>query len=574
MLKINNDDVNNIEKTEIEKMYWELENLYRDQGRLNTSMAIVFCYAALIVKENKYVNTDEIVKYVERNMSSDEALFIKENIFQNIDLVMQISEKYIEEQLLIFVLFASAGMDYKGANESTPDSIIKLSLKLLDVHEEDKVADFGCGRGNFLVQASGSVNASFYGNEINTISKSIAAIRASLMDKNIEIIQEDMFKSNKDKKFNKIFSNYPFGLRIRDLNAGTENLDLLQDKIPNIAKATSSDWIFNFLLLSKLEAGGKAVAIMTNGSTWNSIDKPIREYFAKNGLIECVISLPAKLFEMTLIPTTLIILSNGNKSIKMVDAHEIFEVGRRKNTFSDSHINKIMDYVRNDSDLSKTVLLEEVAKNDYVINPIRYLSEKIKIEDGIEFGNVIKNITRGAQCKASELDALASKEVTSMQYLMLSNIQDGLIDAELPYLNELPEKYKKYCIKDKNLLISKNGLPVKVAVAEVDEKIEILGNGNLYIIEIDEEKANPYFIKAFLDSEQGLASLKQITVGATIPNIPVEALKKMIIPSPPLEKQNQIASNYLAKLDEIKLLNLRLTKAKNQLKEIYEEVDK
>ena len=52
----------------------------------------------------------------------------------------------------------------------------------------------------------------------------------------------------------------------------------------------------------------------------------------------------------------------------------------------------------------------------------------------------------------------------------------------------------------------------------------ILANGNLYIIELDESRANPYYIKAFFDSEQGIAALKSITVGATIPNIGVDTL--------------------------------------------------
>ena len=95
----------------------------------------------------------------------------------------------------------------------------------------------------------------------------------------------------------------------------------------------------------------------------------------------------------------------------------------------------------------------------------------------------------------------------------------------------------------------------------------------MYIIELDEEKVNPYFIKAFLESEHGIASLKKITVGATIPNIAVEALKKMKVPVPSMDIQKNIADKYLTKLDEIKILNLRLVKAKNALKNIYEEVE-
>ena len=56
------------------------------------------------------------------------------------------------------------------------------------------------------------------------------------------------------------------------------------------------------------------------------------------------------------------------------------------------------------------------------------------------------------------------------------------------------------------------------------------------IIELDESRANPYYIKAFFDSEQGIAALKSITVGATIPNIGVDKLKNVMIPLPSMEK--------------------------------------
>ena len=58
------------------------------------------------------------------------------------------------------------------------------------------------------------------------------------------------------------------------------------------------------------------------------------------------------------------------------------------------------------------------------------------------------------------------------------------------------------------------GYPYKVAVAEVKEGQKIMGNGNLYIVELDEEKIDPYYLAAFLSSEQGTAALKSITVGA------------------------------------------------------------
>ena len=165
---------------------------------------------------------------------------------------------------------------------------------------------------------------------------------------------------------------------------------------------------------------------------------------------------------------------------------------------------------------------------------------------------------------------MVSDKVTNMQYLMLSNIRDGLIDEKLPYLTEIEPKYEKYCLKNDDLILSKNGYPYKIAVASVKGGQKILANGNLYIIEVDRDRANPYYLKAFFESEHGVSALKSITVGATIPNIGVEMLKNLVIPLPSLEEQNRIAQKYQATLDEISVLKLRLENAVNRLYHIFD----
>ena len=306
-------------------------------------------------------------------------------------------------------------------------------------------------------------------------------------------------------------------------------------------------------------------------STWNSIDIPMRKYFVENGLVECVIALPERMFSSTMIPTTLIVMSHGNQGVRMIDATKHFQQGRRQNEFSDKDIDLIIDALTVDHEYSKDISIEELRKNEYNLNLSRYAAGDLRFENGVPFESVIKRISRGAPCTAKQLDEMVSDCVTNMQYLMLANIRDGVIDDKLPYLSYIDQKYEKYCLKNNSLILSKNGLPYKVAVASVQKNQKILANGNLYIIELDEKKANPYYIKAFFDSEQGYTVLKSITVGAVLPNIGVDKLKKVEIPLPPIEEQNRIAEKYRATMDEIAVIKLRLEKAVNKLHHIFDE---
>ena len=395
----------------------------------------------------------------------------------------------------------------------TPESLGNLADELLEIKANDKFADFCCGAGIVVadvVKNHPTVEA--YGFDKLVSSIAIAKIYNDLSEGKITFEAKDIFELGLDEDngrcFDKIFANYPFGMRIKELGLGNQYLEQLEKRIPSVSKATSSDWLFNSVMVDMLSEDGKAVGIMTNGSTWNQSDSAIRSYFIENGLIECVIALPARLFAGTAIATSMIVFSRNNKGVRLVDASELFVEGRRVNELSYENISLIIN-------ATNTV-------------------------------------------------------PTDMQYLMMANIKNGIIDKELPYLKSIDKKNDKYCLSNHCLILSKNGYPYKIAVAEVKEGQRILGNGNLYIIELDEEKADPYYLAAFFGSEQGTAALRSITVGATIPNIGVEQLTKLVIPIPPLEKQKEIADKYKTVKDEITMLQLKLEKAKNRMAHIIE----
>lgn len=476
--------------------------------------------------------------------------------------------------LALFIPFEDMMLDF--AAWSTPASVSDLAMAILGIRNSDKVADICCGVGGFLISASERVpEASYSGFDVNTDCHVIASLRNELLGRNINFslinVFDLVFDDSEEKKFSKIFSNYPLGLSMRFLGDGKNLPERLEKKYPWVTKTISTDWIFNSMICDLLDEDGKAVVIMANGSLWNATDKAVRKHFIDNGLIEAVIGMPRPILPYTNVATSMIVFSRGNEYVRIIDASEWAQTGRRTNSFSQENIESIMEAISKDGNHSCLVPVEDLADNDYKLNVERYLVGKLHFEKGKPFYSVIKRITRGAPCNAKELDEMSSEIPTNIQYLMLANIKKGQIDSDLPYLKSLDSKYEKYCVKTNNLILSKNGFPYKVAIPTVDEGKQILANGNLYIIEIDEEKANPYYLKAFFESEEGIAALKSITVGTAQLNIGVEDLKNLEIPIPSLEEQNKVALKYLAKLDEIKILYMSLEKAEDELSNIFNE---
>lgn len=490
------------------------------------------------------------------------------------DVWKELLELVKEYSLEVFAIVACSQKNEDPMK--TPDGLVKLAKKILNVKKDDVFVDYCCGSGTVaksVREDSPEAKVSGYDNDIHSLA--MAKVFNDITKANISFECKDVFSindsNNSNDKPTKVFSNYPFGVRLKDQIAGKEYLDEFIDKIPSISKATSSDWLFNTFIVENMSEDGKAVAIMTNGGTWNTIDAPIRQYFIENGLIESVIALPSRLFQYTNISTSLVVFSHDNDGIRLIDATDCYVAGRRINELSDEKIDEILVALEEDKDNSVYLDTNTLRENDYVLNLSRYMSKSEEIENGITFGSVIKRITRGASINASELDNCTSTIPTDKQYLMLANIQNGLIDKNLTYLKEIDKKNLKYCLTDKCFLLSKNGFPYKCAVVEIKDNQKILASGNLYIIELDEEKINPYYLAAYFGSEKGIAALKNISVGVAVSNIGVELLKNLVIPIPDMEEQNKIAEKYLACRSEIALLQLKLERAKNKMAHIIEE---
>ena len=145
----------------------------------------------------------------------------------------------------------------------------------------------------------------------------------------------------------------------------------------------------------------------------------------------------------------------------------------------------------------------------------------------------------------------------------------GVIADELVYLTDLDERFDKYCAADGALIITKNGFPVKTAIVSLEEGKRILVNGNLYIIEMDTSKADPFHLKAYLDSEKGQAQLKSVLKGSAILNLPVEAIKGLQIPMRSMTEQKKTADAYVKKQQEVIKLQKQLDKAEKELTQFF-----
>ena len=531
------------------------------------SGVIAGAYTLWICATKKAVDVENLSAFLEEH-EKDEAIrmFILSRLESHWDDYRRYITTFPAKELENFIL------DYKvenmrGVIETVPEKVHELIVALLDIQSNDYVADMGAGVGDFLRTVNRACpEARLWGNDIATTATAIASIRAKFFNGKLTIVQEDMFISKQeDAIFDKIHCFPPWGLRLGTMPSARAFLATQPPSLPVLKGTGACEWIFALRVLASMKRDGKATLFMTNGGTFNLLDTPIRKYFVERGMIAAVIAMPGRLLEYTAVPSSIIVFCNGNTQVQMVDATQLGTKGRRGIELTDKDIERIVNAVNgNDDEISKSVTNDEILENDSVLNPGRYVRDSVKLKNAVTFGSVIKSIVRGASLSAAELDKLSSEKPTGYQYLMLSNIKNGIIDEDLPYLNEFDPRWQRFCLQPNDLIISKIGYPFKVAVAS-ESKQTIIANGNLFIIRLDEAVADPYYVKAFLESEAGITILKNVAVGAAMPNLSAEAIKNMEIDLPAIEKQRVIATRYKAKLNEIVLLKRKLEQAVNSL---------
>lgn len=561
-----------LKKSKYREASFYFSDLIRGRSKGEDSLEHLVVGSTLALKLKEF-GKEGLMGEIQRDLSDETVLRSLKNVWNDLsNEIESYSYRFSENDLKGAVLLSEPSRYSEVNVTQTPDGINKLSIALLKLGKEDRVLDLGSGVSSFLTEAALSIGTEHnYGVEINSASVVISKLRQYVTGLPIDIIQGNMIsKDYSYLKANKVFSNFPLGMRYNHLKAYMDNNEKLTHYFDTSSRVSTGDWVFAMAAYLNTSMPGKTVFLMTNAGTYNSSDAQFRRELIEKRMIEGIIQLPANLMSSTAIPLTLIVLSENNEGIKMVDASEIFTSGRRKNTLEESDIEQILKAYDAETEISRIVSDEEIKHKDYIINPSRYIGVE-DLENGIELGEIASKISRGSMIKSSQLDELVSEEDTPFHYLMLQNIQDGIIDESLPSLVKLDKDLEKYCIKNNNLIISKNA-PFKVALAKVSEEEQILANGNLYFIDLNTHKVNPTFVLAYFLSEEGQAQLNQFSKGSVMKNISIKDLKKVQIPNLNKSEQNRIAEKYEELTEHFIMLEKQMTLVRNKRMHLFEEV--
>ena len=554
-----------------------------DIQEIITCITYLFWNSKYVVKEkfNDSVNPNE---YLQKETKENQDVIY--NICNCIRPTMVESNLYnickfldeMSEEKLINIISDDFGI-YSRYNIGTPNSINELCYKILEHNNSgNDVLDICSFTGNFLTYYAKKQPSYYYsGIEISTRSNLVAQLRLNILNVKNELFNNNVFDYNTNKKYDKIFCNYPLGVKLDD--HAVNYLNNINNRINYIyTNKTSSSWAFINIVINSLKDTGKAIVVMNNAVLYSlkNSDVEFRKLLVSGGYIESVISLPEKLFANTSIPVTLLVLSNNNDKIKFINAEKMIQNKKLINSAKLLNIEEILNEYANISDSSYTKIIDnkELVNESFNLHVQNYMGiENLEIKFPRILNELCFDVYRGYQISANDINQNSEPQEGLLEHKIVNivNIIDGIIENNLTKIYLEDGKLNKYLLKNKDLLVTLKGAITRFSVVELKENERLIPSGNFTVLRLDTSIVNPYYLKMFFESSKGNAIINSIKSGGALPSINISQLKDIKVPVPPIEEQNKIVNRYLAKTDEIQMIKSKLKNLENSLTEIKNE---
>lgn len=475
-----------------------------------------------------------------------------------------------------------------GGENSTPDSVNKLALKVLNVSQEESFLDPSCGYGSAIVTLlKSNPSQKIVGQEINLLVSEITTVRTLLSgatNTTIEVgdvLREPKYTNNgKLERFDTIYTTAPMGMKMVSTEIFKE--DAYNRFLYGVPPKSTADWGFISNGISSLADNGRAVFLTNAGALFRGgAEKKIRQRILDLDLVEAVISLAPGLLSTTAIPTVLLIINKKKPEIRknkvlIINAEEIVSKDKQ-NFLSDENIQLIYNLYSKNKELdqiSKIVDLSDIKDGDllpskYVINTEMKFESLGTLRFNLEKMNQINSVKLGEVSEIKRGFNLTSKDESEdgiYRVIKISDVQRGKINFEhLARCNvKKNTKVDNFLVEKGDVIISTRGMNIKIAVISEEVKNVILSQ-NFNSIHLN-EKIDPTWLKMFLESPVGQYQLELNAAGSVVKLLQTADIKELKIPVKSLEKQKEIISIYKKETkktqNEIEKLQIQLKNEK------------
>ncbi len=401
----------------------------------------------LIEKENRRLK-DILPKNFARPELDKRRLGEVVDLFTNIQMIEHGSEKDILGRTYEYCLSMFAEQEGKRGGEFfTPSCVVRTLVEVLQPFK-GRVYDPCCGSGGMFVQSakfvenhSGNINnIAIYGQDSNPTTWKMAQMNLAIrgIEPDLGAYAADTFLDDRHQtmRADYIMANPPFNLSNWGASQLTDDVRWKYGTPP--ANNANFAWLQH--MIYHLAPNGRMGMVLANGSlsSQSGGEGEIRKNIINADLVECIVAMPTQLFYTTQIPVSLWFLAKNKKQSEktlFIDARKMGTMVTRKlreltdgsNDPNQNDIGKIADTYKafcegtleDQKGFCAVVSTEDIAKQDYILTPGRYVGIEEQEDDGEPFEEKMSRLTSELSelfAKSHELEEEIRKKLGAIGY--------------------------------------------------------------------------------------------------------------------------------------------------------------
>ena len=316
---------------------------------------------------------------------------------------------------------------------------------------------------------------------------------------------------------------------------------------------------------------GALAVLLPSSALWSKGgQRGLREALVRQGRIQGVIALPGGLLRGT--PIALNVLALGTsmpaRKIRFVAVDATHVTGRGKLRSNDRRLvsaNALFDAIAwNDPDTSQWKTIEQLEREDFSLDPNRYLSRPMALlEDGsretANLGSLVDIIKPQFLASAEGSDGTEIQEASPGDFP-----EFGYLSAVARTRRVSSKDFRareNQILRDGDVLLSTKGTVGRLAIVKLSgDTVPLLPSQSSVILRARQggRALDPRYLVQFLRSPMLQMAIRSMAIGVTIPNIPLAELKKLLIwVLPPADEQALVRSFDDSARAERDILELR-----------------
>jgi len=337
------------------------------------------------------------------------------NLFTNIPMGAHGEGMDILGRAYEYCLGRFAEQEGKLAGEFyTPACVVRTLVEVIKPFN-GRVYDPCCGSGGMFVQSAdfvkshqGSINnLSIYGQDANPTTWKLCQMNLAIRG-----LEADLGRAAADTFFNDLHPTMKadFILANPPFNLSDWGADKLADDVRwkyGLPPAGNANFAWLQHMIHHLSAKGRLGLVLANGSlsSQSGGEGRIRQAIVEDDLVEGIVAMPPQLFYTTQIPVSLWFLNRAKKQAGrtlFIDARNMGAmVSRRLREMTEADISKISEAfeafeegkLEDEPGFCAVATTEEIAKQDFLLTPGRYVGLAEQEDDGEPFEEKMTRLT-------------------------------------------------------------------------------------------------------------------------------------------------------------------------------------